>query len=83
MTYEVIPFTKFMSVGLTPLPIVEGYVFFGSLSLVLIGMVVLEKFFGITINDAMVKVIMFATFLGMIAWFILKNPFMRYLSIGF
>ncbi|MBU5214334.1 hypothetical protein [Heyndrickxia oleronia] len=75
-----IPFHDFVSGA--ALPIAEGYIFFGGLSVVLLGVIVLEKL-GITINDAMLKVMLFATFVGMVGWFIIKNPFIRHFVIGF
>lgn len=77
---ETIPFHTFMAGS--ALPLAEGYIFFGGLSVVLLGVIVLEKL-GITINDAMLKAMLFATFVGMVGWFIIKNPFIRHFMIGF
>lgn len=84
MAYEVIPFKLFMaapSPGILSL-VDGGLTFFVGTGAVLLGLIALEKM-GVTVNESFVRVIGWVGVLLAFGYFVLKNPLMRSLVIGF
>lgn len=89
MAFEVIPFNVFMAKGSVlsyvnlNLPIMEGYIFFGVLGAMLLGVTLLEKYTSVRVNETNIKLAMFTACLITIGWIVFKHPFFRHVIVGF